>query len=72
MPSHVYNTWTTVLRAMSSHVYTVKKRRRKKEQVQETITTSITGNLNGEKMTWKKNDMKKMDDLQSISQHVVV
>ena len=45
-------TWTTVLRTMSTHVYTVKKG--KKEQVQETITTSITGNLNGEKMTWKR------------------
>ena len=44
-------TWTKVLCAMSSHVYTVKKKKR--EQVRET-TTSITGNLNGEKMTWKR------------------
>ena len=44
-------TWTKVLCAMSSHVYTVKKKKR--EQVRET-TTSITGNLHGEKMTWKR------------------
>ena len=71
MPSHVY--MSTVLCTKPSHMYMVKKRRGEKEQVRETITTSITGNLNGEKMTWrKKNDMKKMDDLQSTSQHDVV
>ena len=58
MPSHVY--MSTVLCTKPSHMYMVKKRRGEKEQVRETITTSITGNLNGEKMTWrKKNDMKK-------------
>ena len=68
-------TWTTVLRTMSTHVYTVKKG--KKEQVQETITTSITGNLNGEKMTWKrkKKTWKKWmthNPSHTVSQHDVV